>query len=102
MRLPEVARRSPAITTPSAYRTATTVVPWVCGSRSPDASGTTGRASARRSSSRKLGPGSSPGLKRSEAMRPENLPERLLPALLDIGLHEVLGVGLQHLVDLVE
>ena len=29
MRLPRVARRSPAMTTPSAVRMATTVVPWV-------------------------------------------------------------------------
>ena len=34
IRLPEVARRSPAMTTPSANRAATTVVPWVTSTAS--------------------------------------------------------------------
>ncbi len=60
MRLPLVARRSPAITTPSTYRTATTVVPCVISWRSLlSISGTGTAPPVRRSNSAKLGPGSS-------------------------------------------
>src|SRR3954469_10773436 len=54
-------------------------------------------APVRRRSCAKSGPGSSlPGGKNGIAMR------RLLAALLVVGLHEVFGVRLEHLVDLVE
>ena len=69
IRLPAVARRSPAMITPSAKRMATHVV--ACGivpsaSISPRASG--GAAPMRRNSSGKLDPGSSPGGKTGIAM----------------------------------
>src|SRR4051794_8583249 len=62
MKFPEVARRSPAITTPSAYRTATTVVP--CGiapAAETGPSGTEGLRPDERSSAAKSGPGSDEG-----------------------------------------
>src|SRR6188474_3946824 len=69
----------------------------------------------RRSSSAKLAPGSSREPNMGVVIGGRRLPvghlsaegppssyERLLAALLDVGLHELLGVGLEDLVDLVE
>src|SRR3954454_2140568 len=65
MRLPDVARRSPAITTPSLKRTATHVVAWGT-TRGWDAfaMGTSRTPPTRCSNAAKLGPGSSPGEKK--------------------------------------
>src|ERR1039458_518375 len=99
MMFPSVARRSPAITTPSANRNATTVVPCATAGTVPRcASLCAGRGrfeSLRRMRAAKLGPGSSPGGKRGR-------PTRLLPALLHVIADELLGVLLEDLVDLVE
>src|SRR5580658_10771561 len=99
MMLPSVARRSPAITTPSAKRSATTVVPWATAGTAPRSNstgpGTGWKSSLRRIRAAKLGPGSSPGGKSGR-------PTRLLPALLDVVPDELLGVLLEHFVDLVE
>src|SRR5690606_5864955 len=175
MRFPAVARRSPAITTPSAKRTPRTVVPWVtCSGSCPLAETDTGAGDGftRFRSSMNEGPGSSevekmgsvipgrgyrprsptravgssdgrvgvePGSRRcrrwsavvsctsaasarlapdgvraaaSSAVPPTSrtgcgphLLRRwwgLLPSLLHVRLHEVLGVGLEDLVDLVQ
>src|SRR5579875_1590851 len=107
MMLPIVARRSPAISTPAACATATIVVP--CGT-----SAGTGPAAVRRPGSRsgacrprksaKLVPpgtrkaaGSRPGPSRASLTEPSSL-----AALLHVGADELLGVLLEHLVDLVE
>src|SRR5262245_52772438 len=97
MRLPAVARRSPAITTPCAKRNATHVVAWGTSTeRAASAGNAKGSAPTRRNSSGKLDPGSSPGVKKGMPMC------GLLATLLDVRLHEVLGVRLEHVVDLVE
>ena len=94
-----MARRSPAMTTPSAKRTATHVVACGTAPSAPASPGTgAGAVPRRRSSSGKLEPGSSPARKMGIA----HLRRGLLPTLLDVGLDEVLGVGLEHVVDLVE
>src|ERR1700733_14821379 len=99
MMLPSVARRSPAITTPSAKRSATTVVPCATAGTAPRSKstdpGTGWKSSLRRIRAAKLGPGSSPGGKSGR-------PTRLLPALLDVVADELLGILLEDLVDLVE
>ena len=63
---PAVARRSPAITTPSAERIATTVVACVMsnGVPAPPTTGVTPAGLTCRNSSTKDGPGSTPGAKR--------------------------------------
>src|SRR5215831_12059216 len=87
------------------------------------ASGAGGTLPVRRNSSAKLGPGSSAGENRGRVIgrggyplrmlvqlwcqSPGIDPEfdrggRLLAALLDVGLHELLGVHFEHLVDFVE
>src|SRR6185436_1074361 len=105
MMLPIVARRSPAITTPHSKVAATIVVP--CGARSPALP--SGRE-------RRLGSSSGAWSDRKSANEevparrnagPSDGPSReslngLLPALLDERLHEVLRVGLEHVVDLAE
>src|ERR1700712_5706025 len=96
IQLPAVARRSPAMITPSAYRTATHVVPWAIWVGSNPAVAGIGTVPDRLSNSAKSGPGSDPGVKNGIAMG------WLLAALLDVGLHEVLGVGLEHVIDLVQ
>ncbi len=58
IQFPDVARRSPAITTPSAYRTPSTVVPCVMASEC-EPSGRASDGRTRRSSSANEGPGSS-------------------------------------------
>src|SRR3954451_6265995 len=101
MMLPIVARRSPAITTPPGNVAATIVVPWGASSAAlPSGSG------------RRLGSSSGACSVRNSAKEEE--PDRRnagpsresfkgsLPALLDERLHEVLGVGLEHVVDLAE
>src|SRR3954470_249547 len=106
MRLPLVARRSPAITTPSAYRTATTVVPCVIWMRSVmSTSDTCEGLPVRRSNSAKLGPGSSEAEKIGSVIGAAGyrLPRSgLLPALLHVRLDELFCVRLEHLVDLVQ
>src|SRR5690349_16583658 len=75
-----------------------------------DSVGTGGCSPARRTRPAKSGPGSSHGLKYGSVtgdtlVGPPRASARswpLLPALLDVRLHEVLGVGLEDLVDLVE
>src|SRR5438105_13354137 len=119
---PAVARRSPASTTPSPYRRATMVVPWVMGSAGSTRSMAARSRRDRRSSSLKSGPGSAPGGKRGRLMWRRRLPSPrddqdratagsprlaqelggLLPAFLDVRAHELLGVVLEDLVDLVE
>src|ERR1700712_1774457 len=94
IRLPLVARRSPAMTTPSAKRSAMQVVACGCTS-SIDPGAPAGSPPRRRSSSGKLEPGSSPGRKIGIDMW-------LLAALLHVGLDEVLGIGFKDVVDLVE
>src|SRR3954447_113976 len=98
MMLPIVARRSPAITTPPGNVAATIVVP--CGARS-----------AALPSGRKRRLGSSSGACWSGSPRTTRSPgagtsgsdgDRSLPALLDERLHEVLGVRLEDVVDLVD
>src|SRR5688500_1512803 len=101
MMLPIVARRSPAITTPPAKVAATIVVPW--GARS--AASPVGRARRDGSRSGAWAPRKSakldvPGVMKDVGRR-DSLIESL-SALLDERLHEVLGVGLEDLVDLVE
>src|SRR5579875_3378148 len=91
MACPSVARRSPAMTTPSAKRSATTVVAWRTGPRSPVA--VSGSSPPRRRSLAKSGPGSSVGWKMGR--------DRLLATLLDVVADELLGVVLEDLVDLV-
>ena len=59
-----------------------------------------GRALSRAAARRSSGPGSSPGVKNGSVTTACD--RGLLAALLDVRLHEVLGVGLEHLVDLVE
>src|ERR1700709_2623950 len=98
MMLPIVARRSPAITTPSGNVAATIVVP--CGASS---------AALPSGSERRLGSSSGACSVRNSAKEDE--PERRkagpsresfngsLPALLDERLHEVLRVGLEHITD---
>src|ERR1700712_784259 len=94
IRLPLVARRSPAMTTPSAKRRAMQVV--ACGCTRAMAPGVTaGSPPRRRNSSGKLEPGSSPGRKIGIDMW-------LLATLLHVGLDEVLGIRLEDVVDLVE
>ena len=105
MMLPIVARRSPAITTPPAKVAATIVVP--CGARSPACPAGT-RAARRQQVGRLAGRGS----RRTTTCRASGTPPaaaagvgvelRSLAALLDERLHEVLGVVLEDLVDLVE
>src|SRR5205085_10972909 len=73
---PPVARRSPAMTTPSAYRMATTVVPCVtpAGGSPPPPPPSTGRSVPTRfNSSLKLGPGSPDG-NSGRLIRRETLP----------------------------
>src|SRR6195952_5849292 len=94
IRLPLVARRSPAMTTPSAKRRAMHVVACGCTS-SMDPGATACPPPRRRSSSGKLEPGSSPGRKIGIDMW-------LLAALLHVGLDEVLRIGFEDVVDLVE
>src|SRR5215213_1341421 len=101
MMLPIVARRSPAITTPPGKVAATIVVP--CGARS--AALPSGRERRLGSSSgacsvRNSANDEEPG-RRNAGPRRGSL-TRLLPALLDERLHEVLGVRLEDVVDLVE
>jgi hypothetical protein len=60
MLLPSVARRSPAMITPSMYLMATIVVPWVV-SIGVRVEGNAGSLPVRRNKSEKLGPGSCPG-----------------------------------------
>src|SRR3954451_11305605 len=101
MMLPIVARRSPAITTPPGNVAATMVVP--CGARS--AALPSGRdlrlgSSSGACSDRKSANDEEPDA-RNAGPRRESL-KALLPALLDERLHEVLGVGLEHVVDLAE
>src|SRR5680860_252442 len=106
MMLPIVARRSPAITTPPGNDAATIVVP--CGARSP--APPAGRVLREGSSSgacseRNSANDEEPGTRYPEGRRPSACRRSftlLLSALLDKGLHEVLCVGLEHLVDLVE
>ena len=104
MACPSVARRSPAITTPSAKRSATTVVPWRNRSAAggpgerrerPIGAGAGTATCSRRMSPAKSGPGS------SSSGRTAGTP-RLLAALLHVVAHELLGVVLEDLVDLVE
>src|SRR5262245_62557937 len=108
-RLPSVASRSPATTTPSAYLKASTVVP--CGRRSGSRPAWTSRPHSGSncvwslaSSSMKLEPRYLPptlidNVPPSSCDGPE--PEELLAAPLDVVLHELLGVLLEDLVDLV-
>src|SRR5688572_12936220 len=100
---------------------ATTVVPWVTPSTA--LAGTAGALPVRRSSSAKLGPGSSPGAKRGKVIagrgyrRPglrrsfvalttsgvsNATKTNSLAPFLYVRAHEVLGVGIQDLVDLVQ
>src|SRR6478735_7830902 len=90
---------------------ATTVVPWVIVSRSlTSAVGTPGARPTRRISAVKSGPGSSPGVKKGMVTGAEATGSSvarwtrgpLLAALLHEAADEVLSVGLEHLVDLVE
>src|SRR5687768_3984837 len=103
MMLPIVARRSPAITTPPGKVAATIVVPW--GARSP--AGEVGATRRDGSSSgacalRKSRKDEDPGVRYAAGSRCWEVTRRSLSALLDERLHEVLGVALEHLVDLVE
>src|SRR5688500_8984318 len=101
MMLPIVARRSPAITTPPAKVAATIVVPW--GARSPASPAGTARRDGSRSGAwtpRKSAKLDVPGVMYDSGRR-DSLIESL-SALLDERLHEVLGVALEDLVDLVE
>ena len=104
MMLPIVARRSPAITTPPGKVAATIVVP--CGARSPAwPCGTARRAGSRSGacSARKSANDDVPGRQERRRQPPgRRTSSSSLPALLDERLHEVLGVGLEHVVDLVE
>src|SRR5580765_8269265 len=117
MMLPIVARRSPAITTPPGKVAATIVVPW--GARSPACPWGTARRDGSRSgdsTDRKSAKLEVPGVMKDAGRRESfisGIPARTtakqgsawggsLAALLDERLHEVLGVRLEHVVDLVE
>src|ERR1039458_4973492 len=91
---PSVARRSPAMTTPSANRSATTVV--ACRTVKAVSGGWIAGVPDFRRRLVKSGPGSSTGLKIGSATG------GLLPALLYVVADELLRVVLEDLVDLVE
>src|SRR5450759_3789491 len=133
MTLPIVARRSPAITTPRGWVTATIVVP--CGNSPTTESPAVPRRPGSRSgacAARKSVKEEDPGVRNVGGRQPERpespmhdpfsvggerwaasselgvageeraLTARLLAALLHVRAHELLGVLLQHVVDLVQ
>ena len=100
MMLPIVARRSPAITTPPGKVAATIVVP--CGARSAALpAGSERRAGSRSGACGDQEVGERGGARLHVGSR-ESRASCSLAALLDERLHEVLGVRLEHVVDLVE